>query len=190
MPGDAWQQFANLRAYYGFMWAHPGKKLLFMGCEFAQGREWNHDQALDWHQLDIHWHSGVQRLVKDLNNVYTNTPALYQKDCQAEGFAWLDHENAAQSIYSFVRFGDKPEQAVIVVCNFTSEVHHNFNVGVPNAGRYQELINTDLAIYSGSNQGNFTDITSENLPWQGQPHRITVTVPPMATVMFNLQGAC
>lgn len=190
MPGDAWQQFANLRAYYGFMWAHPGKKLLFMGCEFAQGREWNHDQALDWHQLDINWHSGVQRLVKDLNKVYTSTPALYEKDCQQEGFAWLDHENAQQSIYSFIRFGENSQQPIIVICNFTSEVHHNFAVGVPVAGYYKELINTDLAIYAGSNQGNFTDIESENIPWQGQAHRINITVPPMATVILSLQGAC
>jgi len=188
MPGDAWQQFANLRAYYGFMWAHPGKKLLFMGCEFAQGREWNHDQALDWHQLDIPWHSGVKQLVKDLNKLYTTTPALYQTDCQQAGFQWLDHDNAAQSIYSFIRYGDNNAEPVIVVCNFTNKVHHQFALGVPTAGHYQELLNTDLAIYEGSNQGNFSAVISENTPWQGQPHRINITVPPMATVMFSLQG--
>ena len=190
MPGDAWQQFANLRAYYGFMWAHPGKKLLFMGCEFAQGKEWDHDKSLDWHQLDIHWHSGVQRLVKDLNKVYTTTPALYQKDCQQEGFTWLDHENAQQSIYSFIRYGENKQHPVIVICNFTSEVHHNFTVGVPVAGKYHELINTDLDIYAGSGQSNGDNICSEQTPWQGQPHRINITVPPMATVILSLQGAC
>ncbi len=187
MPGDAWQQFANLRAYYGFMWAHPGKKLLFMGGEFAQGKEWDHDQALDWHQLDIPWHKGVQRLVKDLNKLYTNTPALYQKDCQPEGFEWLDHENAAQSIYSFIRYGHNTAP-VVVVCNFTNAVHHDFALGVPVAGVYQELINTDLTIYQGSGQGNVTGVNSENTPWQGQNQRISITVPPMATVIFSLQG--
>jgi 1,4-alpha-glucan branching enzyme len=189
MPGDAWQQFANLRAYYGFMWAHPGKKLLFMGCEFAQGKEWNHDQALDWHQLDIHWHSGVQRLVKDLNKLYTTTPALYQKDCQQDGFAWLDHENSEQSTYSFIRYGEQGSTPVIVVCNFSNQIHHDFSVGVPAAGYYQELLNTDLAIYAGSNQGNFSGVESEDTPWQGQPNRINITVPPMATVIFSLTGA-
>ena len=189
MPGDAWQQFANLRAYYGFMWAHPGKKLLFMGCEFAQGKEWDHDSSLDWHQLDIHWHSGVQRLVKDLNKVYTTTPALYQKDCQQEGFTWLDHENAQQSIYSFIRFGDNTAAPVVVLCNFSTQVQHNFAVGVPEAGHYKELINTDMEIYSGSGQGNTEAVQSIESAWQGQPHQINVTVPPMATVIFSLQGA-
>ena len=189
MPGDAWQQFANLRAYYGFMWAHPGKKLLFMGGEFAQGKEWNHDQALDWHQLDIEWHSGVQRLVKDLNKLYTSTPALYQKDCQQDGFAWLDHENNTQSIYSFIRYGDENEVPVIVVCNFTAQVHHNFSVGVPNAGYYREIINTDNEIYAGSGQINATDINTENKPFNGQLQCINITVPPMATAMFSLQGS-
>jgi 1,4-alpha-glucan branching enzyme len=187
MPGDAWQQFANLRAYYGFMWAHPGKKLLFMGCEFAQGREWNHDQALDWHQLDIHWHSGVQRLVKDLNKVYTSTPALHQQDCQQSGFTWLDHENAEQSIYSFIRYGDDRNDPVIVVCNFSANTVHDFLLGVPVTGHYQELINTDLEIYAGSGQGNINGVTSKNRRWQGQPHSIQITVPPMATVIFRLK---
>ena len=189
MPGDAWQQFANLRAYYGFMWAHPGKKLLFMGCEFAQGKEWDHDKALDWHQLDIHWHSGVQRLVQDLNKVYTTTPALYQKDCQQQGFTWLDHENAQQSIYSFIRFGDNGTSPAVVLCNFSTQAQQNFTVGVPEAGSYKELINTDMEIYAGSGQGNSFPLQSINSPWQGQPHQIKVTVPPMATVIFCLQGA-
>jgi len=186
MPGDAWQQFANLRAYYGYMWAHPGKKLLFMGCEFAQGKEWDHDHQLDWHQLDIHWHSGVQRLVKDLNHLYQNTPALYQQDCQAEGFKWLDHQNAKQSLYSFIRFGVNQSTAVIIVCNFTDQTHQNFAVGVPVEGDYQEIFNSDDKIYSGSGQGNHSNITSETIAWQGQSHRINITVPPLSTVMFSL----
>lgn len=189
MPGNAWQQFANLRAYYGFMWAHPGKKLLFMGCEFAQGKEWHHDRELDWHQLDIHWHKGVQCLVKDLNKLYTTTPALYQKDCQQDGFTWLDYQNSQQSIYSFIRFGEHNTVPVIVICNFTNQVHHNVRVGVPHAGSYHELLNTDAEIYAGSNQINLSPINSKNSPWQGQPHHINITVAPMATVFLGLACA-
>ncbi|GHE78083.1 1,4-alpha-glucan branching protein GlgB [Thalassotalea profundi] len=186
MPGDAWQQFANLRAYYGFMWAHPGKKLLFMGCEFAQGKEWDHDHQLDWHQLDIHWHSGVQRLIKDLNKIYTNTPALYQQDCSPEGFLWLDHKNAEQSIYSFIRFDKSHENPVVVICNFTPTVHKKFKVGVPIAGKYIELINSDAEVYSGANHLNTIAISSHNTPWQDQPYSIDITVPALSTVMFSL----
>lgn len=187
MPGDAWQQFANLRAYYGFMWAHPGKKLLFQGCEFAQGREWDHDKALDWHQLDIHWHSGVQALVKDLNHVYRTLPALYQQDCQHQGFTWLDHQNAEQSVYSFIRFGADRSKPIIVVCNFTAQTHHNFALGVPVAGNYQEILNTDDEQYAGSGQGNSGVIASENSAWQNQPAQIRVTVPPLSTVIFAFE---
>ena len=189
MPGDAWQQFANLRAYYGFMWAHPGKKLLFMGCEFAQGKEWDHDKELDWHQLDIHWHSGVQQLIKDLNSLYRNTPALYEKDCQADGFCWLDHENSQQSVYSFIRYGEDKTQPVIVVCNFTAQAHHNFTLGVPIEGRYREVLNSDAEIYGGSNQGNLGEIRSQKLAYQGQAHSIKITVPPLSTVMLTLSEA-
>ena len=186
MPGDAWQKFANLRAYYGFMWAHPGKKLLFMGCEFAQGCEWNHEQPLDWFQLDIPFHSGVQQLVKDLNKVYQDFPALYRNDCHPSGFTWLDHDNAEQSVYSFIRFGAKGEKPAIVVCNFTPQVHHNFRIGVPSDGQYIELLNTDADIYGGSNQGNAAGIISQATPWQNQPASIEITVPPLSTVIFTL----
>ena len=187
MPGDAWQQFANLRAYYAFMWAHPGKKLLFMGCEFAQGKEWNFDSELDWHQLDIHWHSGVQRLIKDLNNVYKNTPALYQLDCEKEGFSWLDHQNNQQSLLSFVRYAQEPQQAVIVVCNFTPNTHHNFKIGVPFTGHYVELINSDLKIYSGSGLSNTSGVTSQPIPWQEQAHSIEITIPPLSTLILAIK---
>lgn len=186
MPGDAWQKFANLRAYYGFMWAHPGKKLLFMGCEFGQGREWDFEQSLDWHQLDIDCHQGVQQLIKDLNKNYQTTPALYQKDCEPSGFTWLDHDNGEQSIYSFIRFGEQGEKPVVVVCNFTPTVHHNFRIGVPKVGDYQEIVNTDAAIYGGSGQGNNGVISSQNTPWQNQAASIEITVPPLSTVMFKI----
>ena len=190
MPGDTWQKFANLRAYYGFMWTHPGKKLLFMGCEFAQGKEWHHDGELDWPQLDIHWHSGVQRLVKDLNKVYTTTPALYEKDCLHDGFAWLEHDNREQSIYSFIRYGEdrplKKNSPVIVICNFTPQCHQHYRIGVPAAGFYQEILNSDAQIYGGSNQGNLGGVESSVGQCQGQAQHITITVPPLSTVIFSL----
>ena len=187
MPGDAWQQFANLRAYYGFMWAHPGKKLLFMGSEFAQGKEWNFDAELDWYQCDNDWHAGVKSLVKDLNRTYQQVPALHQKDCEKEGFCWLDYENAQQSVYSFIRFGNEGEKPAIVVCNFTPEVHHNFNLGAPKAGFYKEVLNTDAEAYGGSNQGNNGGVQSFEQAWQGQDHTISITVPPLSTVIFELE---
>lgn len=190
MPGDTWQQFANLRAYYGFMWTHPGKKLLFMGCEFAQGKEWDHDSELDWQQLDTHWHSGVQRLVKDLNKIYTTTPALYEKDCMQDGFSWLEHDNSEQSIYSFIRYGeDGPLQQsnpVIVICNFTPQCHQNYRVGVPVAGFYQEILNSDAEIYGGSNQGNLGGVESIAGQCQNQEQHLIITVPPLSTVIFSL----
>jgi len=186
MPGDTWQKFANLRAYYGFMWTHPGKKLLFMGCEFAQGKEWDHDGELDWQQLDVHWHSGVKRLVKDLNTVYTNTPALYEKDCLHDGFAWLEHDNSEQSIYSFIRYGEDKQAPVIVLCNFTPQCHQHYNVGVPVSGFYQELLNSDAEIYGGSNQGNLGGVESITGQCQGQAQHISITVPPLSTVIFSL----
>lgn len=190
MPGDTWQQFANLRAYYGFMWTHPGKKLLFMGCEFAQGKEWNHDAELEWQQLDVHWHSGVQRLVKDLNKIYTTTPALYEKDCMHDGFSWLEHDNSEQSIYSFIRYGEqhtnKLSNPVIVVCNFTPQCHQHYQVGVPEAGLYQEILNSDAEIYGGSNQGNLGGVESIVGQCQNQKHYIRITVPPLSTVIFSL----
>jgi len=186
MPGDTWQKFANLRAYYGFMWAHPGKKLLFMGCEFGQGKEWDHDSQLDWSLLDIDWHQGVQQLIKDLNHLYRNVPALYELDCQADGFAWIDHQNAEQSLYSFIRYGYDRTKPVIVVCNFTPQCHQNFQLGVPCAGHYQELLNSDSEIYGGSNVGNFGGVQSMAHPWQGQAHSISINVPPLSTVIFAL----
>ena len=186
MPGDAWQQFANLRAYYGFMWAHPGKKLLFMGCEFAQGPEWNFEKALEWHQLDIHWHAQVQSLVKDLNNVYQNTPALYQNDCENQGFSWLDYENSEQSVFSFIRYGEEGTAPVVVVCNFANHTYQDFRVGVPQAGTYQERLNTDAEVYGGNNQGNLGAVESQHSPFHNQEHSMVITVPALSTLIFSL----
>jgi 1,4-alpha-glucan branching enzyme len=186
MPGDAWQKFANLRAYYGFMWGHPGKKLLFMGCEFAQGAEWNHGQSLDWHQLEIPAHAGVQRLLKDLNALYKRTPALYERDFDGAGFEWIAHDDAERSVLSFVRRGQSPDSLVLVVCNFTPSVHHGYRIGVPRPGVYKERLNTDSAHYGGSNVGApFGEITTQALPAHGRPCSIELALPPLAVVFFE-----
>ena len=186
MPGDRWQQMANLRAYLGFMFGHPGKKLLFMGCEFAQEREWNHDQSLDWHLLDHPQHAGVQRLVRDLNHLYQRCGALYQRDFIPSGFEWIDHADADHSVLSFIRHGEDPTTFIVVVCNFTPTVRPDFRLGVPQPGEYQECINTDSAHYGGSNVGTpFGKATAERRSWNGKPHSIQLTLPPLATVMLE-----
>ena len=189
MPGDDWQKFANLRAYFGFMWTHPGKKLLFMGCEIAQHDEWNHDQSIDWHLLDFAPHAGVQKLVKALNHCYRSLPALHQLDTDGHGFAWLDAGNAEQSIFSFLRFGDDREQPVLVVVNLTPSTHQNYSFGVPLEGHYKECLNTDSELYGGSNNGNTGGVSAVAEPLHGQPYRVSITVPPLATVIFSRQVA-
>ena len=187
MPGDDWQKFANLRAYLGFMWGHPGKKLLFMGCEFAQWNEWNEAAQLDWPLLEQAPHAGVQRLVRDLNAVLRHYPALHQRDVQPEGFAWVSHEDAQHSVIVFERRA-APDEAghaarVLVICNLTPVVRHGWRIGVPQAGAWRELINTDQTVYGGSGVGNGV-LESEALPWQDQAQSIVVTLPPLATVML------
>jgi 1,4-alpha-glucan branching enzyme len=186
MPGDRWQQFANLRAYFGFMFAHPGKKLLFMGSEFAQVREWNHDQSLDWHLLDDPAHAGVQRLVRDLNHLYRETPALHQREFTPDGFEWIEHGDTQRSVVAFARRGDDAECIVVAVCNFTPTVHHGYRIGVPEPGVYRERINTDSAHYGGSNVGSaFGEFTAEPIAWHGRRHSIGMTLPPLATVLLE-----
>jgi 1,4-alpha-glucan branching enzyme len=185
MPGDRWQQFANLRAYYGFMWGHPGKKLLFMGCEFGQSSEWNHEQSLDWHLLQYAEHAGVQHLVRDLNALYKKSPALWQQDFSGDGFEWIDHDDAARSLFSFVRKG-RDGQMMLVLSNMAPAVHHGLRLGVPAAGRWQERLNTDSVHYGGSNVGTpFGIASSEAVPSHGRAQSIVVTVPPLATVFLE-----
>jgi 1,4-alpha-glucan branching enzyme len=193
MPGDEWQKFANLRAYLGFMYGHPGKKLLFMGCEFAQVREWNHDHSLDWHLLDeasnpgAKKHIGIQRLVRDLNRFYRESKPLHQQDFIPDGFQWIELHDAQRSIISFIR-RDEKANAVIVLCNFTPTPYQAYRLGVPSAGVYLERINSDSEHYGGSNLGTaFAMADSQHIEWQGQPHSIVITVPPLATVMYELK---
>ncbi|WP_246160700.1 1,4-alpha-glucan branching protein GlgB [Aureimonas fodinaquatilis] len=183
MPGDHWQKFANLRAYFGFMWAHPGKKLLFMGGEFGQSAEWNHDQSLDWHLLQHHEHAGVQQLVKDLNALYRQVPALYELDCDPAGFEWVDTTDTDNSILSFIR-KDKNGGPVLVVCNFTPNVHYNYQVGVPRGGFWNERMNTDAHMYGGSNAGNSGGRRAEEVSANGRPFSLSLTIPPLSTVIL------
>ena len=186
MPGDRWQKFANLRAYYGYMFGHPGKKLLFMGCEFAQEREWNHDQSLDWHLLEDPLHEGMRRLVHDLNRLLRATPALYELDFEPAGFEWIESHDARNSVLSFIRRGKQPDTLAVVVCNFTPTVHRGFMLGVPKSGTYRECLNTDSAHYGGSNVGTpLGSARSQPVACNGKPHAIVIDLPPLATVMFT-----
>ena len=186
MPGDRWQKFANLRAYYGYMFGHPGKKLLFMGCEFAQEREWNHDRSLDWHLLDDALHDGVRKLLRDLNAFYRATPALYRRDFTPDGFEWIDHDDAERSVLSFIRHGDDPGTMIVVVCNFTPAPQRGYRIGVPQPGDYRECLNTDSTHYGGSNLGTPLGMaTAERVALHGRPHSIVIDLPPLATVMFE-----
>jgi 1,4-alpha-glucan branching enzyme len=186
MPGDRWQQLANLRAFLGYMFGHPGKKLLFMGCEFAQEREWNHDHSLDWHLLDSPQHAGVQRLVRDLNTLYRNTPALYQQDFDPAGFEWIDHLDAAKSVLAFIRRGLHTSRIIVVICNFTPQIQGDYRLGVSHAGNYREVLNTDSTYYAGSNVGTaFGAVDAQAIPWHGKTHSIVITLPPLATVFFE-----
>ena len=185
MPGDTWQKFANLRAYLGFMFTHPGKKLLFMGCEFAQAHEWNHDRSLDWHLLEDPNHKGIQSLVRDLNHLYAATPALHELDCEASGFQWLIGGDTQNSVFVYARHGDGGGLA-IVAANFTPVPRTNYKVGVPRPGHYKEALNTDAGAYNGSNVGNMGGVDSQPEPLHGEAQCITLTLPPLATVVFTL----
>jgi 1,4-alpha-glucan branching enzyme len=189
MPGDHWQKFANLRAYLGFMFTHPGKKLLFMGCEFGQWKEWNHDQSLDWHLLAEPNHEGVRCLVRDLNQLYRSTAAVHELDFEPRGFEWLEANDAEQSILSYLRRGQAKQSLCVVICNFTPLSHSAYRMGVPEAGVYRERLNTDSAYYGGSNVGTpLAQALAENLPWQGQPYSVLINLPPLATLVLEWVG--
>ena len=186
MPGDLWQRFANLRAFYGYMWGHPGKKLLFMGGEFGQWHEWNHDQSLDWHLLEAPRHDGLRRLVQHLNYIYKSEPALWQQDDSYEGYEWIDFHDADNSVVSFVRKSHEGEMIVFIV-NATPIVRHNYRLGVPRPGFYREIINTDAETYGGSNIGNLGGVQSEAANWMGREQSILIQLPPLGTVAFKLE---
>jgi 1,4-alpha-glucan branching enzyme len=184
MPGDRWQRFANLRAYFGFMWGHPGKKLLFMGGEIAQEREWNHDRELDWPLLQDPIHAGVQRLVRDLNKLYASEPALHQRDCEPNGFQWTVGDDRANSVFSFVRYAAN-NPPVLVVSNMTPVPRYGYRIGVPFDGAWREIFNSDSEFYGGSNIGNQGQVMAKAFAAHGQPYSVEVILPPLATIYLR-----
>jgi 1,4-alpha-glucan branching enzyme len=183
MPGDRWQKLANLRALYAYMWGHPGKKLLFMGGELAQDAEWSHERSLDWHLLENAENAGVQSLVRDLNRVYREHRALWEVDDDSRGFWWLEPNDAANNVVAFCRAGEDPARDVVAcVCNLSPVPRQGYRLGLPQAGRWRELINTDAEIYGGSNTGNFGGVEAESIGWGGQPFSAEVTLPPLGAI--------
>jgi 1,4-alpha-glucan branching enzyme len=181
MPGDAWQRFANLRAYYAFMFGHPGKKLLFMGNEFAQEREWNHDQSLDWHLTGNERHAGIQLLVRDLNNLYRTTPALHELDCEAAGFEWLVTDDADRCVFAFLRKGKDARARCVVVVNFIPQVYRDYRIKVPFAGQWREVLNSDAACYGGSDVGNAGGVRTLEM---GPVPELNLVIPPLAAIFL------
>jgi 1,4-alpha-glucan branching enzyme len=189
MPGDLWQRFANLRLLYGSMYAHPGKKMLFMGGEFGQWREWNHDSSLDWHLCNFEPHRGLQRLIRDLNGLYRTEPALYEADFDWSGFQWIDFNDTDNSVIAFLRKATSSSDAVVCVCNFTPVPRHDYRIGVPTSGWYRELLNTDAFCYGGSNVGNSGGVQSIESPCHGFPHSLTLTLPPLGMLLLKREPA-
>ena len=189
MSGDRWQQLANVRAFLAYMWSHPGKQLLFMGAEFAQEGEWADGRSLDWWLLDQPAHNGVHALVKDLNSIYRSHPAMWELDHVAEGFQWIDANDAAGNTFSFLRFGspspDGKRQTVASIVNFSGGPHNAYRLGLPHAGRWNEILNTDAESYGGSGVGNLGSVVAEAVPWHGQPYSALLTLPPLGAVWFE-----
>lgn len=189
MPGDPWQQFANLRLLYAYQYAHPGKKLLFMGQEFGQRREWSEEHSLDWNLLEQQSHRGVQQLVRDLNRLMTLEPALHEVDFEWQGFEWIDANDSDNSVFSFIRRGKNPDDMIVVIMNATPVVRYGYLVGVPRAGHYEEILNTDAAIYGGSNVGNLGGMNAGGQAWQGRQHSLALTLPPLGAVFMKYRRA-
>jgi 1,4-alpha-glucan branching enzyme len=189
VPGDAWQRAATGRAYYAFMWGHPGKKLLFMGQEFGQLAEWDFSRALDWHLLGDKLHAGLRDCVRDLNVLYRRIPALHARDCEAAGFQWIVVDDAAQSVFAWLRWGGADDRPVAVVCNFTPVPRHAYRIGLPFAGRWAEVLNTDAASYGGSGLGNLGAVDAVAHPAHGQPASATLLLPPLATLFLQYEPA-
>ncbi len=184
LPGDEWQRFANLRLLLGYMWAHPGKKLLFMGCEFGQTREWNHDQSLDWHLLQYWPHAGAQAWLRDLNAVYRSRPALYTRDFSHDGFEWVDCHDSDESVLSFLRKGPQGE-TMLIVMNATPVVRNGYRLGVPCAGFWREVLNSDATCYGGSGVGNAGGVSADDTPSHGRAYSLNLTLPPLAALFLE-----
>ncbi len=187
MPGDRWQQLANLRTLYAFMWAHPGKKLLFMGQEFAQEDEWSHDRSLDWHLLERGENAAIQSLVRDLNRAYRAEPALWSQDFTSDGFRWLEPNDAAANVIAFVRASPAFERVLVCVVNNTPVVREGYRVGLPRGGHWRELLNTDSRLYGGGDVGNSGIVEAQALPWNEQGHSVALTLPPLGVLWLTPQ---
>ncbi len=187
MPGDAWQKFANLRALYGFMYGHPGKKLLFMGGEIGQWTEWDCDRSLDWNLLEFEPHRALQRYVKDLNRIYRSEPSLYELDSEYKGFEWIDLHDVEGSTLSFLRRAKRQDDFTVFVCNFTPVPRSDYRIGVPEPGFYREMLNSDSSHYGGSNMGNAGGIDADNIRKHGRPYSIKLTLPPLSVLIFKLR---
>lgn len=185
MPGDEWQKLANLRSYFGFMWTHPGKKLLFMGCEIGQHREWNHDGEVEWALLQNQSHAGLQMLVRDLNRIYAKEPALHATDAEPSGFEWVIGDDATNSVFAYLRKGPGEAKPLLVVLNMTPVPRHNYRIGVPQGGMWREVVNTDAQIYGGSNLGNAGGVRADATPAHGKPHSLDLTLPPLSTLVLR-----
>ena len=183
MPGDEWQRFANLRLLYTYMYTHPGKKLLFMGCEFGQGKEWDHSTSLDWYVLDYPLHQGLLDLVGNLNRLYSQSSALHYYDFEPQGFEWIDCHDSSQSVLTYLRRSN--DETLIIALNFTPVPRYNYRIGVPRQGDYEEILNSDSVYFGGSNLGNLHIIGAESIPWMNRPFSINVTLPPLAAVIFK-----
>jgi 1,4-alpha-glucan branching enzyme len=188
MPGDSWQRFANLRAYLCFMWAHPGKQLLFMGQEFAQASEWSEARGLDWWALDQPANQGVQDLVASLNRLYVQSPALFELDHDPAGFTWIDGQNADANLVSFIR-ADSSGNQLVAIANFSGAPHHDFVLGLPESGEWEEILNTDATEFGGSGVGNFGVVHATGPPSNGQPHSAVISVPPLGGIWLKPRTA-
>ncbi len=188
MPGDDWQRFANLRLLFGWMHAQPGKKMLFMGDEFGQWREWNHDTSLDWHLLDEPLHQGLRRWVRDLNTAHRGAPALHQRDFRREGFAWADVHDSEQSVVALFRNGVEPDEVILIACNFTPVPRHNYRIGVPRAGYWAEILNSDATLYGGSGQGNIGGVNTTPVGWHGHLQSVNLVLPPLGMIALKWTG--
>jgi 1,4-alpha-glucan branching enzyme len=185
MPGDVWQQFANLRLLLVNQWTQPGKKLLFMGGEFGQWVEWNHEQSLDWHLLDWPSHRGVQKMVDDLNRLYRDEPALHEGDCESFGFEWLDANNSGESVTVFLRKARNEKEQLLIAMNYTPVPRHNYRIGVATGGTWREVFNSDARTYWGSGQGNFGSIEASPMAYHRWPKSLTLTLPPLGAIILK-----
>jgi len=185
MPGDDWQKFANLRVLFGYMFAHPAKKLLFMGGEIGQWNEWNHDTSLDWHLVEYPLHQGLQQWVSDLNRLYRNEPPLFERDFEPSGFDWVDCSDTEQSVIGLIRYAESTDDLVLLVCNFTPIPRVNYRIGVPRKGVWNEVLNSDAREYGGSGQGNLGVVEARPIPFHGRSYSLNLTLPPLSVLFFK-----